>query len=212
MSRERSAGTHRTPGARPAPRPAQRPARWTVFPLALALAVAVVGCQHGGPVPIDAWQLRDDRTWIAVPEVPPMLQAGERDCGAAAAAMLLGYWGIPTEQRAIRAASTLPEDQALSAAFLRAYLRDRGLQAFLIQGTEADLERELRAGHPVIVGVVRPHLLGGLAHYLVVVGINRSSGQIAVIDPADGWRDYTFEGFAREWSGAKQLALVANLP
>ena len=179
---------------------------------ALAGAVAASSCYRGGARPIDATALAADHEWVALTTVPVVLQQGERDCGAAAAAMLLGSWGMPTEQGAIRAASGLATDQALSAGFLRTYLHGRGLQAFLIRGTLLDLERELRAGRPVLVGVIKPYLNSSYAHYQLVIGFNRSARKIAVIDPADGWREYSFEAFAQEWAGAQELTLVVSAP
>lgn len=168
------------------------------------------GCYLGGARPFQPSSLSADRDWLAVASVPEVLQQGERDCGAAAAAMLLDYWQLPTDQGAIRAASALPAEQALPATFLRTYLRSRGLSAFLIQGTLADLERELRAGHPVIVGVIKRYLTTSYAHYLVVVGFNRSGGELAVVDPADGWRSYSFDAFGKEWDPAHSLTIVAS--
>jgi len=176
----------------------------------LLLSLLASGCYLGGARPFDRSALSSNRDWITTAPVPEILQQGERDCGAAAAAMLLGYWGFPTEQSAVRAASALPGEQALPATFLRTYLKSRGLVAFLIQGTLADLEGELRAGHPVIVGVVKPYLIASYAHYLVVVGLNRVEGEIAVVDPADGWRSYSFDAFGKEWVLAHSLTIVVS--
>lgn len=114
------------------------------------------------------------------------------------------------KQEALGGWSALPDDQPLSAGFLRTYLRSRGLQAFLIKGTLLDLEREVRQGRPVLVGVVNPYLNSSYAYYQVVIGFNRAFRQLAVIDPADGFRAYSFEAFAQEWGGAQELALVVR--
>jgi ABC-type bacteriocin/lantibiotic exporter with double-glycine peptidase domain len=153
-----------------------------------------------------------DPGWIALPGVPEVQQQKERDCGAAAAAMLLGYWGITVKQEEIRAASLLPETAALSAGFLRDYLRGRGLRTYLIKGTLTDLETELRAKRPVLVGVIKPYLTTSYAHYQVVIGLNPASRRVAVIDPADGWRDYPLDAFNAEWTAAGAVTLVASQP
>ena len=183
---------------------------WAVRGVALLALALATGCYRGTARPTTAAQLTTARGWVTVPGVPTVSQKGERDCGAAAAAMILGYWGMPTDQDAVRAASALPADQSLTAGFLRAYLRGRGLQMFLIQGTLPDLERELAAGRPVLVGVLKPYSNKTFAHYLVVVGFNRAAEELAVIDPADGWRGYTFAGFTQEWAGAQSLAMVGG--
>ena len=180
--------------------------------LLVTAALLASGCYRGAARPTTSASLSADRGWVALAGVPQVLQGGEHDCGPAAAAMLLGYWGLPTGQDAVRAASAVPPDQSLSAGFLRSYLRSRGLKAFLIEGTLLDLERELSAGRPVLVGILKPYTSGSYAHYLVVIGFNRAAEEIAVIDPAGGLRDYSFAGFNQEWSGARSLTLVATLP
>ena len=183
---------------------------WAMRALALLALALASGCYRGAAHSTTAAQLTKDRGWVALAGVPEVAQRGEHDCGAAAASMLLGYWGMPTAQAAVRAASGVPDEQALTAGFLKTYLRGRGLQVFLIQGTLADLERELTAGRPVLVGVLKPYSSKTLAHYLVVVGFNRGTQEVAVIDPADGWRDYTVAGFNQEWLAAQSLALVGG--
>jgi hypothetical protein len=124
--------------------------------------------------------------------------------------MLLGYWGIADDQATIRAASALPATEALSAGFLRTYLRGRGLEAFLLEATLTDLERELAAGHPVLVGVVLRGLTDGVAHYQLVIGLNRSRRRVGVLDPASGLLEDSYQGFSAEWAGSRSLALVAR--
>jgi ABC-type bacteriocin/lantibiotic exporter with double-glycine peptidase domain len=180
--------------------------------LCTLLALSLTACYRGGGRPLDRASLEVDPGWIALPGVPEVQQKGERDCGAAAAAMVLGYWGIPVGQEEIRSASLLPESTALSAGFLRDYLRGRGLRTYLIKGTLGDLETELRAKRPVLVGVIKPYLTTSYAHYLVVIGLNPASHRIAVIDPADGWREYPLEAFSAEWTAAGLVTLVASQP
>jgi hypothetical protein len=84
--------------------------------------------------------------WVSVASVPVMRQEGARNCGAVAAAMLLRYWGMPATQEDVRAASGTPDDRGLPAEFLRTYLRDHGLQAFLFEGSFGDFERDSGAG------------------------------------------------------------------
>ncbi len=177
--------------------------------LAVSLASA---CYRGGGRPLDRASLEVDPGWIALPGVPEVLQEKERDCGAAAVAMLLGYWGISVKQEEIRAASLLPETAALSAGFLRDYLRGRGLRTYLIKGTVADLEAELKAKRPVLVGVIKPYLTTSYAHYQVVIGLNPASRRVAVLDPADGWREYPLDAFTAEWNAAGAVTLVASQP
>ena len=63
----------------------------------------------------------------------------------------------------------------------------------------------------MLVGLAKPMALTGgraLAHYEVVVGLNRSKRLILSLDPGDGLRENTLEGFAREWAPTRQVTIV----
>ena len=65
----------------------------------------------------------------------------------------------------------------------------------------------------MLVGLTKP-VTGGraLAHYEVVVGINRRGRLIRSLDPGRGLRDNTFEGFASEWAPTHQVTIVVYPP
>ena len=94
---------------------------------------------------------------------------------------------------------------------LRDVARARGLDAYVVSGTLDDLFAQVGSGRPVVVGLAKPMALTGgrsLAHYEVVVGLNRSRRLILSLDPANGLRENTFEGFAREWAPTRQVTIV----
>jgi hypothetical protein len=89
--------------------------------------------------------------------------------------------------------------------------RRRGLHAFIVRGEVADLEREVAAGRPVVVGLVKPYgKKKVLTHYEVVVGLNRTKKLVVTLDPAAGWRENELASFLREWEPSKRLALVVS--
>jgi ABC-type bacteriocin/lantibiotic exporter with double-glycine peptidase domain len=175
---------------------------------AAALLACASACYQGPARPFDPGRLARERGWIAVP-VPEVRQAGEHDCGAAAATMVLRYWKLAATPAAIRAASGVSSDHGIPAGQLRDYLRARGLDAYLIEGSFADLERELVAGRPVLVGVARRFSSGVYAHYQVVAAVSPSRRQVAVLDPADGWLEASYDGFLKEWKPTRQLTVVS---
>jgi hypothetical protein len=70
---------------------------------------------------------------------------------------------------------------------LRDYARERGLEAYAVKGTFADLETELRAGRPVVLGLVLPYdKNNNLNHYEVVVAIDPRDHSVITRDPATG--------------------------
>jgi ABC-type bacteriocin/lantibiotic exporter with double-glycine peptidase domain len=187
-----------------------------IFPQAcLTAALALIcatGCYRGGARPVELSALAHDKDWVTLPRVPVLIQDGEHECGAAATAMVLNYWDVATTADQVRAASKISTEHGITAGYLRTYIRSRGLQAYLIEGTFDDLERELKAGRPVMVGVQRKFTTGLYDHYQVVVGIDRTAQQLAVIDPAEGYREYSFSDFTSEWAAAKSLTLVVSRP
>ena len=174
--------------------------------LALAAPACYSGSAHGVP-PNSLAALARDPAWQLVPDVPFVPQRTTRDCGPAALAMVLAHF---------RAAPPAAEDPELArgdvrAGALRDAARARGLDAYVVSGTLADLFAQVGRGRPVVVGLAKPMALTGgrsLAHYEVIVGLNRSRRLILSLDPANGLRENTFEGFAREWAPTRQVTIV----
>ncbi len=148
-----------------------------------------------------------DPNWIRV-ELPPVRQTGASDCGAAALASVLGYWGRPASLPAIERSVDVKHGGA-SLGELESFARAQGLSAYVFNAELADLEHELRAGRPVIVGMVKPYRPGrGIAHYEVVTGYEPVQKRILTFDPARGLRENALSGFLAEWQPAKRVALV----
>jgi ABC-type bacteriocin/lantibiotic exporter with double-glycine peptidase domain len=178
------------------------------------LAALLTGCAAGaqGEARSLARAELGDPGWIAVVGVPEIRQEREIDCGPAAAAMLLGFWGYATDAVELRVASGTPRSSGVQAGTLRDLLRMRGFDASLVEGTIQDLERELGAGRPVVVGLAKPDSNGVYAHYAVVAGVNHARGLIAMVDPGSGWTRNSFAGFLSEWQPTHNLMLVVSPP
>ncbi|HEY0713959.1 MAG TPA: cysteine peptidase family C39 domain-containing protein, partial [Polyangia bacterium] len=148
--------------------------------------------------------------WATVSGLTFVPQEGRADCGAAALAMLLGRWGSDTSAEAMRTRTGPIDDrEGLKAGRLRAIARAEGLNAFIISGTFEDLAHEVERGHPVVVGVLRAVGRRGYPHYVVVTGVNRERRRLLTADPAEGWKEQTFEDFESRWRFSRNLALVA---
>ena len=188
--------------------------RTGVFRAALALVLTLSACvTTSGPGRSFEPQHLRETGWVATPDVPVMKQTRELDCGLVAAAMLLGYWGRHVEPDALRAEAGMKPDRGLPAGTLRDLLRARGLDAYLVEGELADLERELRAGRPVLVGLAKAFSdKQALGHYEIVAGLNLEKGIVVTVDPASGWREYPLDAFMKEWAPTKKLTLIASAP
>lgn len=182
---------------------------------AALLLVAALGqagcytCYTGSARDVSLPQARVDPSWQIVGRVPFVRQKSDRDCGAAALAMVLSRWFGPESVEVVTALAP-PGRAGIRVSVLRDLARRRGLEAFVISGTFADLARQISLGRPVVVGLAKP--IGGgrvASHYEVIVGLNRTKGLILSFDPARGPRQNTFAGFAREWVPTRRVTLIA---
>lgn len=174
--------------------------------------LVLAGCSSylGSAKTVDPAELGEG--WLLARDVPQLLQKSEEDCGAAALAMVLSHWGLPCATEEV--ARELPPEpgRGIKAGALRDFARRKGLSAFLIHGTFDDLRKELAQGRPLIVGLIKPHVQGGLTHFEVVVGLHPERRDVLTIDPARGWTSNSFDGFLAEWDPAKRLTLVFLKP
>jgi len=186
-----------------------------VMPFALAPArvallscVLTSSCYLGSARNITPAELTKQGGWEVVRGVPEVRQVAREDCGAAALAMVLNYWGSSVTGDAIATLLRPAREHGIAAARLREFARHQGLQAFIIQGSQADLQREIERHRPILVGVVKRYILRSYPHYEVVVGINRQRQRILTLDPAHGLRVNGWDDFTTEWANAGHLALV----
>jgi ABC-type bacteriocin/lantibiotic exporter with double-glycine peptidase domain len=183
--------------------------------LALAAVVGLVSTPAcvsystyvGTARPFAPAQLEQEPGWIAVRTVPLIRQESKVDCGAAAISMVVSFWtSEPSAQ--LLAALRPVRPPGLEAGRIRDFARQHRLRAYLLSGTVADLEHELAAGRPIVVGLYKPQRKGSLTHYEVVVGLNRQTGTVVTLDPAEGWRQNNLANFLEEWKHSSNLALV----
>jgi ABC-type bacteriocin/lantibiotic exporter with double-glycine peptidase domain len=184
--------------------------RARTFSLVCAGAVALGGCYRGSAHSVSPADLTREPGWALVHDVRFIPQAKEHDCGAAALAMVFAHWGVAASATEALSAEGAPGDAGIAAGALRDLARREGLRAFLIQGEQADLAREVGLDRPVLVGVVQRYSTRSYAHYEVVTGINTRTGQVLTLDPGRGLRQDTWDAFAAEWGGAARLALVVG--
>jgi ABC-type bacteriocin/lantibiotic exporter with double-glycine peptidase domain len=153
-------------------------------------------------------KLAQEPGWLLLRQVPYVAQEGETECGAAALGMVVSYWTGKAPQ-AIVAHFRPVGERGVAAGKLRDYARDQGLASFVIEGKLADIVHELEAGRPVLVGLSKPQAKDRvLDHYEVVVGLHKDRKLIVTLDPAEGWRQNTLDGFVREWQIAGFVTLI----
>lgn len=186
--------------------------RRTILMLPLLLGAATSGCYIGTAHEFSPRTLELDPGWIFVPNVPLIRQEEHSDCGAAALAMALTYWGSTTNVDEVTAAFPTSPNHGIKAGELREFARKKGFDAFIIKGDLNDLASELKKRRPVLVGLVKPYGTKRAHHYEVVVGIHPAQKRVVTLDPAKGWRENSFEGFAKEWIPGEQVTLIVFKP
>jgi ABC-type bacteriocin/lantibiotic exporter with double-glycine peptidase domain len=180
--------------------------------LALTALFACVAACHldyaGGARPISSADLQA-ATWVRAAPTPVVRQLAETDCGLAALAMVAGAWGH-TWGMGDLTHRLRPDDAGVSLGKLRDLARARGLDAFAIAGTHADLEHELAAGRPVLLGLVLPFdRQHNRSHYEVAIALDKRDGSVVTIDPASGdMLRRTSQVLDLEWKTAGYAALV----
>jgi ABC-type bacteriocin/lantibiotic exporter with double-glycine peptidase domain len=174
--------------------------------------VLVVGCRlsyTGGARTVEPTAL--DATWVHAAPTPVVRQAQETDCGLAALAMVGGTWGRRWDVTQL-ATVMPPGGKGVKLATLRDYARSQGLDAFAIAATTTDLQRELTAGRPVVLGLMLPYdMKHDQSHYEVAIAYKPADGTVITIDPATGkWMTRSKKVLDAEWKAAHYAALVVT--
>jgi ABC-type bacteriocin/lantibiotic exporter with double-glycine peptidase domain len=162
---------------------------------------------QGGARPVAPQQL--DETWLRAAPTPVVLQEEPKDCGLAALAMIAGAWGHRWKLGELQRVAP-PGEQGVKLGKLRDLARARGLDAFAVAGTHADLLRELENRRPVLLGLLLPfERRRALAHYEVAIAIHPRDGSVITLDPATGKHmRRTRQVLEQEWKAAGYAMLV----
>jgi hypothetical protein len=145
-------------------------------------------------------------TAIALP-VPYVPQ--EKDtCGAAALAMVMGYWGRDVPHGEIAAALVEEELQGIRGSRLADFARARGMSAIAFAG-EWDVVREhLAKGRPVVLAIDAGR---GRLHDVVALGIDDGRAEVIVHDPARGpERRIGKKDLEKRWAKSGRWALLVT--
>ena len=183
-----------------------------VAPLVIAFlgVLGLSACQlsyTGGARAVTPAELGDG--WYRAASTPVVRQRQETDCGLAALAMVAGTWGRHWSVADLDH-QLPPTERGVKLGALRDLARDRGLDAYAIKGTMADLTHELSAGRPVLLGLVLPYDRShNASHYEVAIAMNPQDGTVVTIDPASGdWRKRSKQVLDLEWKTAGFATLV----
>ncbi|HEY1552538.1 MAG TPA: cysteine peptidase family C39 domain-containing protein [Kofleriaceae bacterium] len=179
------------------------------------LAVLATACVQlpytGGARPVAPAQMQLDDHWLKAAPTPVVRQQQETDCGLAALAMIAGAWGRSWNVGELTSVMP-PGREGVRLGVLRDYARSHQLDAFAIAASAHDLEHELGAGRPVLLGLMLPFDRGhNQSHYEVAIAMNPATGTVITIDPASGrWMKRSRAVLDAEWKAAGYAALVVT--
>lgn len=143
---------------------------------------------------------------LVILDVPYFPQSPDL-CGAAAAAMVLRYWGEPATPEDF-APLLDREARGIPAATLTEAIRRRGLTAVSFPAEAALVRLQLERGRPVIglIGVGQ-----GRLHYVVILAW--ANGRVLLHDPAQApFRVLREQDLLRAWRAGDDWALVVSKP
>jgi ABC-type bacteriocin/lantibiotic exporter with double-glycine peptidase domain len=185
-----------------------------LFLLTVFVLVSSFGCAvyRGTARAAEPAALAREGDWTMVEKFPLVRQVDDDDCGGAALASVLRFWGRQATAESVEKAVG-GRNKRLRAGDMAAHARQLGLRAYVFNGTMNDVVYELGQGRPIIVGLGKETATKKvLAHYEVVVGYEPQERLVLLLDPGSGWQIDTFDGFNEEWARSGHVTIVSFLP
>jgi hypothetical protein len=210
-----SGGTFREGGFEIMLSPGPSRASFTLgFWLLLSCSASSAGCASyaGTAKSAEPEVLARQGEWLMVRGVPLVRQESRDDCGAAALASVLRFWGREATPGAIEARIGR-ENRRLRAGDIVGFARAEGLRSYVFFGNMADIRYELTQGRPVLVGLGKAlDSKRAVLHYEVVIGYEPKQARLLLLDPDRGFQVDSVDGFSTEWMRSKGVTIVTFRP
>jgi len=142
----------------------------------------------------------------------PFFPQEEYQCGPAALASILTYWGVPADPGAIAEAIYLPRLKGTLSLDLLLYAERQGLRATLLPPSPDALKTALRAGRPVIALLNVGLPLVPTWHYVVLVGYADGPRAFVAHDGRHRERVFSYDDFTWRWQASGRWALLVVPP
>ncbi len=138
----------------------------------------------------------------------PFIAQEALQCGPAALAMVLQYYGARVDQDEIAREIYLPSVRGTLNLDLEFYARRRGFQARAFQGTLDRVKDELRRGRPLIV--FQDLGLPGypVPHFAVLLGYDDRAGVVVLHSGTTPYRVASYAEFEATWARRRGWTLL----
>lgn len=142
----------------------------------------------------------------------PFFPQEEYQCGPAALASVLAYWGVPADPGAIAEAIYLPHLRGTLSLDLLLYAERQGVRATLLPPSADALRAALLTGRPVIALLNVGLRLVPTWHYVVVIGYADGPGAFLAHDGRHRERVFPYDDFTWRWQASGRWALLVEPP
>jgi tetratricopeptide (TPR) repeat protein len=184
-----------------------------VFAVCCALELSLSGCALIIPQTEEMRQHRPEglASPVEITEVPFFPQK-ELQCGPAALATSLAYFGAPVTADDLESQVYLPERHGSLQIEMIAAARHNGMVAYKLKPRYEDVLREIDAGFPVIILLDYGVWPVRLWHYAVAVGYDMNEGHMVLRSGEKRRLIVPFSVLEYLWSESDYWALVTSPP
>lgn len=140
----------------------------------------------------------------------PFVSQDEYDCGPAALAMVLQYYGAAVGREEIAQALYLPSVRGTLNLDLEFYARRRGFEARAFAGTLDGAKAELRRGRPLIVFQDLGIPGFPVPHFAVLLGYDDRTRSVVLHSGPDAYRVVPYADFEQTWARRRGWTLLVT--
>jgi ABC-type bacteriocin/lantibiotic exporter with double-glycine peptidase domain len=142
----------------------------------------------------------------------PFIAQEAYQCGPAALAMVLRYWGAAADAEEIGRRLYLPSAQGVLNVELEFEARRRGFRTEAFEGTLERAKAELRRGRPVIVFQNLGRGPVSIPHFAVLLGYDDRTESVVLHSGATAFYVVPYAEFLRTWAIRRGWSLLITPP
>lgn len=140
----------------------------------------------------------------------PFVAQDAYQCGPAALAMVLRYWGAAADAEEIGRTLYLPSAQGVLNLELEFEARRRGFRTQAFEGTLDRAKTELRRGRPVIVFQNLGRGPVSVPHFAVLLGFDDQAEVVVLHSGTTPYHRLSYREFLRTWASRRGWTLLVT--